>query len=203
MQASDFGKPIPSSAPGSLNPQKVFKALRGRRLSSGLGCFEGAARARAARGDLSAVQHPCAGAKGASHPRSRRVCGRRCFPLPPALSHGGDAVGVSHPQGAWWACSTWLSTTSRHRACCWPGSPSAVPPATGSPGQPSQVGAHPRACAPSAGGLGEQGQEGGGGTHCLDLPRDCCTGSHRAGQAQGGPGRRADIAHAERAAAQH
>lgn len=56
-----FGKLIPSAAPGSLNLQKVFKALSRRRLGSSLlelRCFEGAAWAWAALGDVSVVQHP-------------------------------------------------------------------------------------------------------------------------------------------------
>lgn len=55
LQASNFGKPIPPAAPGRINPQKVFKALRGRCSGSGLlepGCFEGAAWA--VLGDLAA-----------------------------------------------------------------------------------------------------------------------------------------------------
>lgn len=79
--------------------------------------------------------------------------------------HRGTTAS-SRPQSARWACSTWPCTTCRRRACCWPGSPSPVPPATASPGLPWQVGDGPFPLSPREG----WGREGGGGTNALPPP---------------------------------
>lgn len=137
LQAADFGKAIPSAAPGGLNLQKVFKALRGRRLSSALLSWIALKEPprRGLRSRTSAWFSIHEQGQGGFPPRSRQVYGLRCFPLPPApLSRGRCKGGPCCPQAARWGCSTWPSTMSQRTACCWPGSPPAVPPATGSPG---------------------------------------------------------------------